>query len=124
MNVYLEILSDDYELYTPPEITIDGILYPHDGRGYCCDLEVTENGSFIGVLRDEGGYEEIKISPDKILPSMRQAPFCEAIVTVKKIPRQCLKRSKQKSDGQVRCHHHKNTTMFKKYEDEGREKSV
>ena len=124
MNVYLEISCDDNELYTPPEITIDGILYHHDGRGDCCDLDVTEKGSFIGVLRDEGGYEKIKISPDKILSSMSRAPFCEALVIDKKNHRQCMKRSKEKSDGQVRCHHHKDTTAFKKYEDESCEKSV
>jgi hypothetical protein len=36
LNVYLEISCDDNELYTPPEITIDGILYHHDGCGDCC----------------------------------------------------------------------------------------
>ena len=73
-------------------------------------------GRNIGVLSVEGKYRQIFISPDKILPFMKQAPFCEALVIEKdKTNRRCCRKSRQTSEGQVRCFDHIDTDKFVKY---------
>ena len=117
LNVFIEIATDDHTSFKPPDIIVDGNLCEFDDPGVCMYVFDDDNSVSIGVIKDDQSFEEIKVtSLNKILPSLRSAPLCTALVTGKdKNDRQCRNRSKRLSGNQVRCHRHLDTETFSSY---------